>query len=264
MAKSDNAGYNRIIEHIFHNHYTPGVRSFEFTRPEILEARDAVAPHLTSINPGDVKYHFNNRGSFPATILATQPPGEEWGIFGAGRARYEFKLVSAAKIRPNESLIPIAIPDATPEIIRAYAMNDEQALLAVVRYNRLIDVFLGVVASSLQNHLRTTVKGIGQIEIDELYVGVDKHGCHHIIPVQAKGGKDETGIVQISQDIAFAAAKFPRLRCKAVAAQFMENDVIAMFHLAIHEGAVRIVEERHYRLVNRDGLDERMITDYRD
>lgn len=264
MAKSDNAGYNLIIERIFHRHYKPGLRKFVFTRPEILEARDAVAPQLDRLNPGDVKYHFNNRGSFPPSIAATQPAGEEWGIFGAGRARYEFRLVSAAKIRPNEHLIPIAIPDATPEIIRAYAMNDEQALLAVVRYNRLIDIFLGVVTFSLQNHLRTTVKGIGQIEVDELYVGVDKHGCHHIIPVQAKGGNDETGIVQISQDIAFAAAKFPRLRCKAVAAQFMANNVVAMFHLAIHEGAVRIVEERHYRLVQRDDLDADAITDYRD
>lgn len=82
------------------------------------------------------------------------------------------------------------IPDATPEIIRAYAMDDEQALLAILRYNRLIDTFLGLTTYSLQNHLRTTVKKIGQIEIDELYVGMDKRGCHYVIPVQAKGGKD--------------------------------------------------------------------------
>ena len=53
------------------------------------------------------------------------------------------------------------------------AMSDEQALLAKVRYNRLIDVFLGLVAYSLQNHLRTTVTEMGQIEIDEIYVKLD-------------------------------------------------------------------------------------------
>lgn len=79
----------------------------------------------------------------------------------------------------------IRIPDSTPEIISAYALDDEQALLAKVRYNRLIDIFLGLTTFSLQNHLRTTVKSIGQIEIDELYVGIDKFGCHYVIPVGA-------------------------------------------------------------------------------
>ena len=67
----------------------------------------------------------------------------------------------------------IKIPDATPEIVSAYSMSDEQALLAKIRYNRLLDVFLGVSAHSLQNHLRTTVKDIGQIEVDEIYVAVE-------------------------------------------------------------------------------------------
>ena len=65
----------------------------------------------------------------------------------------------------------INIPDGTPEIIRGYALDDEQALLAIVRYNRLIDIFLSLTTYSLQNHLRTTVLNIGQIEIDELYIG---------------------------------------------------------------------------------------------
>lgn len=48
----------------------------------------------------------------------------------------------------------IKTPDATPEIAAAYALSDEQALLAKVRYNRLLDIFLSVAAYSLQNHLR--------------------------------------------------------------------------------------------------------------
>jgi len=63
--------------------------------------------------------------------------------------------------------------------------------LALLRH-RLIDIFLGLTTYSLQNHLRTTVKGIGQIEIDELYFGIDREGCHHAIPVQAKGETDKS------------------------------------------------------------------------
>ena len=49
------------------------------------------------------------------------------------------------------------------------------------------------------------------------------------IPVQAKGGADRLSIVQIVQDCAMGAVKFPDLTCLPVAAQFMENQVIALF-----------------------------------
>ena len=91
---------------------------------------------------------------------------------------------------PNQNLAGTKIPDATPGIIAKYAFSDEQALLTRIRANRLIDIFLGIACYSLQNHLRTTVVGMGQVETDEIYVGVDKGGSHYVVPVQAKGGGD--------------------------------------------------------------------------
>ena len=128
-------------------------------------------------------------------------------------------------------------------------MNDEQALLAKVRYNRLVDIFLGIAAYSLQNHLRTSVTGVGQIEIDELYVGIDKLGRHFIVPVQAKGGKDKLTPLQSKQDIAYCKARYPKLQCRAVSAQFMSDQRIALFELRLQRDEIKIVEERHYRLV---------------
>ncbi|WP_199823893.1 hypothetical protein [Labrenzia sp. OB1] len=117
---------------------------------------------------------------------------------------------------------------------------------------------------SLQNHLRTTVKGVGQIEIDELYVGIDKRGCHFVIPVQAKGGKDQISIVQIDQDIHFVEEKFPGMRCRAIAAQFMDSNVVALFELTLQDDEIKVVEERHYRLVPAKKLNAKSIRDYRD
>lgn len=182
----------------------------------------------------------------------------------AGRAVYRFNLVKINRILPREDLVRIDIPDATPELIRAYALDDEQALLAIVRYNRLIDTFLGLTTYSLQNHLRTTVKGIGQIEIDELYIGLDKHGCHYVIPVQAKGGKDQIGLVQTTQDVRFVEQKFPGMRCRAIAAQFMADETIALFELVLQDDEIRVADERHYRLVPASGLDADAIRKYRD
>lgn len=127
--------------------------------------------------------------------------------------------------------------------------------MAKVRYNRLIDIFLGLTTYSLQNHLRTQVKGMGQIEIDEIYVGLNRNGAHYVIPVQAKGGSDKLSPVQTAQDFACAKAKFPDLICRPVSAQFMDDDVIALFELTVEGGRVLIVDERHYRLVPSSEID---------
>ncbi|HEX5127824.1 MAG TPA: hypothetical protein VFW00_13850 [Rhodocyclaceae bacterium] len=264
MARPDPAAnrYRVLIERVFSAHWKEGVTEFEFARQEIETAAADLGITLPK-NIGDLIYAFRFRVALPDSIRATQAEGLEWVIEGAGKALYRFRLVKITRILPSENLVSIAIPDATPELIRAYALDDEQALLAIVRYNRLIDTFLGLTTYSLQNHLRTTVKGIGQIEIDELYIGLDKHGCHYVIPVQAKGGKDQIGVVQTAQDLSFAAEKFPEMRCRPIAAQFMTGGVIALFELTLDDAQVKIVEERHYRLVPAKDLDQHAIRDYR-
>lgn len=260
---SETNRYKVLIERIFFSHWKKGKTEFEFVRDEIKQTADLLEIVLPD-NVGDVPYSFRYRIALPQSIIESQPDGLEWIIEGAGRSRYRFKLVPATRIKPREDLVRIAIPDATPEVIRAYALDDEQALLAIVRYNRLIDTFLGLTTYSLQNHLRTTVKSIGQIEIDELYIGLDKQGCHYAIPVQAKGGKDQIGVVQTTQDIRFVEQRFPGMRCRAVAAQFMEEGIIALFELTLQGDEVKVVEERHYQLVPADRLDAEAIRNYRD
>ncbi|WP_303463387.1 endonuclease [Paracoccus sp. 1_MG-2023] len=251
-----------MIEKIFFDRYEEGAVALGFTREDIEDAAAALSIRLPK-NLGDVLYSFRFRVALPEPIVATQDEGREWVIELAGRAQYRFRMVKANRIVPRDDLVTIAIPDATPELIRAYALDDEQALLAIVRYNRLIDTFLGLTTYSLQNHLRTTVQGIGQIEIDELYVGLDKRGCHYVIPVQAKGGKDQIGIVQTTQDIRFVEQRFPGMQCRAISAQFMSDQVVALFELTLLEDEIRVVEERHYKLVPASDLDPSAIRAYR-
>lgn len=255
--------YKLLIERIFFDHFEPGATAFEFARKELETVAETLDIKLPK-NLGDVIYALRYRIDYPDSIKATQPEGRNWIIEGAGRAGYRFRLVKTQRILPRDDLVRTLIPDATPELIRAYALDDEQALLAIVRYNRLIDTFLGLTTYSLQNHLRTTVNGIGQIEIDELYVGLDKRGCHYVIPVQAKGGKDQIGIVQTTQDIRFVEQKFPGLRCRAISAQFMDDSVVALFELTLQDDEIRVVDERHYQLVSADRIDHTAIRRYAD
>lgn len=264
MAAKKNKGsrYAQIIEKIFFDRYSKGDTAIPFEREDLERASEALGIKLPK-NLGDVLYSMRFRTPMPNSVAETQPGGLNWLISLDGRGKYEFRLRKISRILPNPNLVAIKVPDSTPEIISAYALDDEQALLAKVRYNRLIDIFLGITTYSLQNHLRTTVKGIGQIEIDELYVGLDTHGCHYTIPVQAKGGNDQIGIVQTEQDIGWCLQQHPQLRCRPISAQFMDNDVIAMFELTVDDDELKVVEERHYRLTPSADLDIKELSKYR-
>ncbi|WP_277812151.1 hypothetical protein [Chromohalobacter canadensis] len=240
--------YTAIIQRIFDDHYVNGDREFEFERDEAHPIADELGIVLPK-NIGDIFYSFRYRNELPDAIKATAEPELEWIIEGAGKARYRFKQVKLSRIIPRDDLVTVKIPDSTPEIIGANALGDEQALLAKVRYNRLIDVFLGIAAYSLQNHLRTTVKNLGQIEIDEIYVGVDSNGRQYVIPVQAKGGNDKHGVTQTEQDIRCCEQRFSDLVCRAVSAQFMDDNRIAMFELTVDHSEIKVVREKHYKLV---------------
>lgn len=95
-----------------------------------------------------------------------------------------------------------------------------------------------------------------QVETDEIYVGLEKKGVHYIIPVEAKGGKDRLGRVQIEQDFALCAEKFPKLICKSVAAQFLPTGVIVLFEMEFDGDEMSIVGEKHYRLVDPSSLSD--------
>lgn len=179
-----------------------------------------------------------------------------------GRAQYAFVAMKQARILPDAMLINIKIPDATPGVVQKYALSDEQALLAKLRYNRLVDIFSGATCYSLQNHLRTTVTGIGQVETDEIYVGIDKKGIHYVFPIQAKGGNDEIGVVQIEQDILLCREKFPGIVCRAIATQFMDDDIIAIMELTLDDEEVKKVDEKHYKLVSPDNITEEDLIRY--
>lgn len=238
----------RIIEQIFMNKYKEGDHRVEFERTDITLTAERLGVKPPK-NLGDVIYSFKYRNPLPESVIEKAPAGREWIIKNEGTAKYAFVAVTNAWITPDHQRTVTKIPEATPGIISKYALGDEQALLARLRYNRLLDIFTGVTCYSLQNHLRTTVPGIGQVETDEIYVGIDKQGRQYVFPVQAKGGKDNLSVVQIEQDIRLCEDKFPDLICRAIATQFLENEKIVIFEFILQDDEVRKTSEKHYRLV---------------
>lgn len=259
--------YKQLIEKIFFDNFTEGAREVVWERSQIQEAAKELGIPLPK-NLGDLVYSMRYRADLPQSVQAQAPRGMTWVILPAGRSRYRFVPARSAWFEPRENLSETKIPDATPGIIARYAFTDEQALLAKLRYNRLIDIFSGVTCYSLQSHLRTAIPDVGQVETDELYVGVDKRGAHYVFPVQAKGARDRLGVVQVWQDMELCAEKFPDLVCRPIGAQFIADDLIAMFEFerggrSEHKLDIRIVTEKHYRLVPHSKLSRRELAAYR-
>ena len=157
-------------------------------------------------------------------------------------------------IEPSPLLSEAKVLGTLPAMILRYALDEEQRLLAVLRYNRLIDVFTGTMCYSLQNHLRTSLPGVGEVDTHEIYIGISMTGKQFVFPVQARSKNAGIGTRQVEQDLAVCAATFSNLACRPIAAQFMEDDLIALFECEMSGTEVFIREEKHYRIVTDKGL----------
>ena len=133
--------YGRILESLFFSLYEEGTREMPFDVEDLARvARELGLDRPRNIP--DIPYSMRYRGQATELILATEPEGESWIIRGRGRGRYAFVLVPRLDIVPNALLSESKVPDATPGIVAKYALGDEQALLARLRYNRLVDIFI--------------------------------------------------------------------------------------------------------------------------
>lgn len=257
-----NNRYVMIISALFLKNYIEEATEVLFSREEFSQMAEQLGVKPPK-NLGDIVYSFRYRTDLPESITEKAPEGKNWVILPRGRGQYRFALVNIPRIIPSTMLAEIKILDSTPGVISKYSLDDEQALLAKLRYNRLIDIFTGLTCYSLQNHLRTTVTNMGQVETDEIYIGIDKRGAHYVLPVQAKGGNDKIGIVQIEQDMALCAQKFSGLICRPITSQFMEDNLIALFEFAMTHEGIKVVEEKHYRLALPDELTQEELESYR-
>ena len=173
------------------------------------------------------------------------------------------KRTRPTTISPNPFYATRWVVDRTPAPVTHFSFSERGALLAKIRHNNLVGLFLGLDVYSIQCCASVNVRRIGQIEIDEVYVGLDRSGRQFVVPVQAKGGGDKLNVVQTKQDIACCSEKFPGLICRALSAQFVEADRIALFELTLEDGAIKIADEAHYQLLPADQISLEELAGYR-
>jgi hypothetical protein len=250
--------YVPVILKLFKERYRPGASSVIFSLDDVRNAVDAVraeSPNpdrISSRNPADVVYRMRSRTKLPEEILE-----KGFHILRAiGRGQYQFERGTAGIIEPQVTE-PISTIDMTPMPVRrllpeTVAELDEQALLSVVGYCSLLDHFTGMKVYRLRSHVRKSVPGIGQAELDAIDVGIASSDDEVpvIFPIEAKAVADALNLVQIHNMVQYAKHFFPGLKIRPLALKVDYQSVIHLmeFNVPARAGDLRIVKSASYMI----------------
>jgi len=243
--------YVPVLLHIFHQKYVTGADTVEFTMDDILEACRTLG--LDAANRADVVYRMKSRTTIPEDIQ-----NEGFRILRpVGRGKYLLEKAESTLIDFPEGEAE-ALIDYTPTVVRQllgenFGSIDEQGLLAVIRYNDLISRFLKVRAFHLKGHVRKSVKGVGQAEVDDVHVALplDADEPVAIVPVEAKAKDEPINRAQIVMQILYARAAFPGLLIRPITIKLFEDGEILFIEFAdeIRPALLAPVAFARYRLV---------------
>ena len=254
--------YVPVILKLFNDRYRPGASSVVFSLDDVRNAVDAVRAasntpdKISSRNPADVVYRMRSRTKLPDEILS-----KGFHVLRAvGRGLYQFEKASSGIIDTPANPLIEAI-DQTPMPVRrllpeTMAEMDEQALLSVVGYCRLLDHFTGMTIYRLRSHVRKSVPGIGQAELDAIDVGIASgdDDVPVVFPIEAKAVADELNRVQIFNMLQYAKHYFPNLTVRPLAIKVDYQSAVHLmeFNLAARPADLRVVKAASYAINTSD------------
>jgi hypothetical protein len=242
--------YVPILRTIFAQKYAVGATTVDFTLDDVRHV--AVALGLEARNAADVIYRMRSRTVLPAELL-------ELGFYvlrQTGRGKYRLEIAEST-IFDCPADEPIEALDLTPAPVRRLlpenlAKVDEQALLTVASYCQLLDHFTGLRVYRLRSHVRKSVTGIGQAELDELDVGVAIRDDEIpvVLPIEAKAVADPVNRVQISAMAAFCEDYFPDHEIRPLTIKVDEVGLIHLmeFNVTKVPADLKILRSACYRL----------------
>ena len=246
--------YGPILLHIFTSRWRQGASTVLFTLDDVRNAAEALSLEIR--NPADLVYRMRSRTVLPREIL-------DKGFFilrAIGRGKYQFEKGSSTLFQPLDS-IAITTIDITPLPVRrllpaAMAEMDEQALLTIVSYCKLLDHFTGLTIYRLRSHVRKSVPGIGQAELDAIDVGVALRDDEApvIFPIEAKAKADALNRVQIFNMVQYASFYFPSMVVRPLAIKVDDDSLIHImeFNAPSKAADLRIIRSSSYILTLSD------------
>jgi len=243
--------YDEVILEVFLRHHQPGVERLIFEKDELAEI--CLKHGITVRNIPDIIYTYRARRMLPDRILTSG----HWAIEPAGRGTYAFRLLRNPPHFeiPFQDYEPVDIYNAIPEVVEGLLRQDEQSLLTRILYNRLADIFTGLTCFHIQNHYRSFVEEMGEVELDAIYVGVDRGGTLFVIPIEAKSQAENEmiGRIQVSHLVKLVRQDFGKLQRRIIAIKALQDGTIAMVEFNDQEDPddLKILTVGRYRLIRR-------------
>ncbi|MBL9104047.1 MAG: hypothetical protein JNL82_24090 [Myxococcales bacterium] len=239
-----------ILLAIYRLKYQEGASTIDFSLDDVrMVAADL---GIVTRNPGDVIYRMRSRTLLPAPIR-----DNGFNILRQiGRGHYRFeRAVSTLMEIADETIIdtidttPLPVRRLLPELL---AEIDEQGLLSVVDYCKLLSHFTGLQVFRLRSHVRKSVAGVGQVEVDEVDVGVALRDddAPIIFPIEAKAALDPVNRVQIANQVIFALQHFPGHEVRPIVVKVDHASLLHMaeFNAATDPNSLVIVKRATYRV----------------
>ena len=238
--------YDKVLIAVFKKHWRTGLTEVFFSKDDLINEASRIGVRIKNL--ADILYTYRSRRALPDEIKSKG----NWVIAARGSGKYAFVVVAGSSVVEISRHLKIyPIPYAVPEIVGSNLAQDEQGLLTIVRYNRLLDVFTGLACFHLQSHFRTQVPNHGQVEIDDLYVGIDKDGQGFVLPVEAKGEGESLGVDKAVALTLFARTKYRHLICRPIAVIRESANLITCVEFEPVEELSKVVvlDIRRYQLI---------------
>jgi hypothetical protein len=240
--------YGPILLEIFRARWRQGASTVVFTLDDIRNTAQSLG--LEVRNAGDLVYRMRSRTVLPKEIL-------DKGFYilrAIDRGRYQFEKGSTTLFEPLDS-DPISALDLTPLPVRrllpeSLAEMDEQAVLTIASYCKIIDHFTGLQIFRLRSHVRKSVPGIGQAELDAIDVGVALRDDELpiVFPIEAKPASDALNRVQIFNMLEYSRHYFPGLEIRPLAVKVDPDSLLHVleFNPARKAAQLRILRSASY------------------
>ncbi|MGH7270563.1 MAG: hypothetical protein ACREJ3_09045, partial [Polyangiaceae bacterium] len=241
--------YAPILLAIFRQRFVEGATRIPFTLEDVRDALREMGKEAR--NAPDLIYRMKSRTALPEEIQATGFRILEITSRGA----YAFAKGESTLIEYPEEADVVEIEDRTPLAVRRllyeganFGLIDEQGLLSVLRYNDLFSRFLGARAYHFKSHVRKSVPGVGQAEVDDVHVAVEQGetGTLTIVPVEAKAKDDPVNRVQIAMQVRYAQHAFPGHPVRPLTVKLFEHGMVLMmeFNVTVHANDLKVVRHR--------------------
>jgi hypothetical protein len=242
--------YVPILREIVRRNYSEGVMRIEFTLDDVRQV--AVDLGIEIRNPADSVYRMRSRTRLPDDIL-------DLGftvLHGIGRGKYALEIGGEALLHLPEHEI-LDHNDQTPLPVRRLLPEDlseldEQGLLTMVGYSKLLDHFTGLTVYRLRSHIRRSVPRIGQAELDEIDVGVALRDDEIpvVFPIEAKAADEVINRVQVARAVAYCKTYLPGHQIRPLVVKLTTDGVIHFLELRPTTSlpGLRVVSSCGYRL----------------